>query len=202
MTIAVAAACAASCGKAPGDGAADRLLHGEHPVNTLSLRVHSPRETMAEGGLVSFLVYGRPMPVGNDLCWRDGTKASTSLQITERQLVGWARGLGSLDAPAEYASTYSIGSMGDRGPEPDGVATKEYLKSHAGSAGLYVRSTAVADGWNVSRWIFVPWKECTPALFARIEETCEPDDLKALVRSLARHWGLNAAPPGAGDADR
>lgn len=197
IAIAIVAACAASCDKAPGDRAADRLLHGEHPVNTVSLSIRSPRETMVEGGLVSILVYGRPMPVGHDGLWRDGTKATASLQITERSLADWARRLGSLDLlEGEYTSTYSIGNTAQRGPKPHGVPIKEYLNSHADSAGIDIRSTAMVGGWNVSRWIFVPWKECTPALFARIEETCGSDDLKALVQSLGRHFELNAAPSG------
>ena len=164
-----------------------------HDPDALSITIHVPGGKRVEGGLGSILVYDSLMVVEPDSLWSDGTHASASLRMSKEQFIPWVHRLGSLRLPGKWATTYSIHTMGDRGPRPSGIEIDKYIDCSPDRAGLEIRSCAAFDGWNHSRHLFIPWEKCSPSLFTVLEGTREEEKLADLLRGIRHHFELNSS---------
>lgn len=168
------------------------LGFGDAPPDTLRLAVNSPLEQAVQRGRASLLLYhSKTLRIGNPVFWSNGQQASAALRVSRRELVSLSRGISNMQLPGESASTYSVAVLAERGPQPDGIPTEEYLASHVGRAGLSVRSTVTTDGWHSSRWIRVPWDSCSSEILTGIEKRCRGGELKRLVGLLREHFESN-----------
>ena len=174
------------------------LLFRDADPLSLSVSVRSPSDKPAERGLMSIAVFHRMIPREPEGLWSNGQQATASVVIPKADLVAWARSIASLQLPGQYATTFCIHSFGERGAQPAGVPVEEYLESHAQAAGLHFRTVTSVDGWGRSRWLFVPWENCSSTTFARLHDTCNGEELKRLVRLLGKHYDSNRVQPADG----
>ena len=185
-------ACGRPTAKVPVPTAKPSLLFSDADLDTITVGVKSPTKPRVERGLVSILVYHGNRRIGSALRWtKTGEPATASLRLSKSELVAWARAIDNLELPGVPALTYSVAIPSKHGPKPKGIPNAEYFAARADAGGLDFRTTTRVDGWNRSRWLFVPWEKCSTELFVRLERTCRNDKLKRLVHLLGIHYEAN-----------
>ena len=118
-------------------GGGNKFSFAGHDPNAISIFICAPREKKVEGGLTSIVVFHGQMLVEPESHWSNGTPSSASLRLGKEQFIRWVHRLESLGLSGEWASTYSIATMEDRGPQPSGIievcTANERLRGHEAS---------------------------------------------------------------------